>query len=167
MTIDNFATTVLMPGLSLLDRVAGIRSGNDAAVLLLAIACQESGLTARRQVGGPARGWFQMEKAGGVRGVLNHPLSSGPASKICAELCIPTDAATVFEAVAWSDYLSVAFGRLLLWTDPANFPTVGQHDAAWNYYLRCWRPGIPRIGTWASIYSAAGSAITNVQTPRV
>ncbi len=152
-------STVLSPGLELLQRIGGIWSDEKALVLLTAIAGQESGLSSRLQVGGPARGWFQMEQGGGVRGVLQHPLSREAAAKVCQELCVPTDEATVYEAMAWSDNLSATFARLLVWTDPADLPEVGQQNDAWDYYQRLWRPGRPRIATWADRYSDAVSAV--------
>lgn len=159
MTPDDYVVTVLDPGLTLLHKVGGIWSDDRARVLLVAIAGQESGITSRRQLPGPARGWFQFEKGGGVSGVLQHPLTAGPAAKICAELDIPADATTVYEAIAWSDELSVAFARLLIWTDPAELPSVGSRDACWNYYVRLWRPGLPRPATWPDRYSVAVAAI--------
>lgn len=159
MTPDDFVVTVLDPGLLLLNRVGGIWSDDRARVLLVAIAGQESGITERRQNLGPARGWFQFEKLGAVSGVLQHQLTAFPAAKVCSELCIPADPATVYEAIAWSDYLSVAFARLLLWIDPAELPDVGQQDACWSYYVRLWKPGRPRQATWADRYSAAIEAV--------
>ena len=41
----------------------------DARVLLLAIGLQESKFSHRLQIGGPARGYWQFEQGGGVRGV--------------------------------------------------------------------------------------------------
>lgn len=39
---------------------------------MLAIGLQESRLQHRRQNGGPARGFWQFEKGGGVKGILFH-----------------------------------------------------------------------------------------------
>ena len=46
-----------------------------ARAMLKAIALQESRFEHRKQIGGPARGFWQFEQGGGVRGVLNHPYS--------------------------------------------------------------------------------------------
>ena len=43
----------------------------EATALLLSIGLQESQFTHRRQVGGPARGFYQFELSG-VQGVLRH-----------------------------------------------------------------------------------------------
>jgi hypothetical protein len=159
MTPDDFVVTVLDPGLSLLKRVSGIWSDDRARVLLVAIAGQESGMKSRRQSPGPARGWFQFEEAGGVAGVLKNPLTSAPAQNICAQLDIPPDVATVYEAIAWSDALSVAFARLLVWSDPAELPVVGERDRAWQYYIRNWRPGRARPESWSDRYAVAVETI--------
>jgi hypothetical protein len=159
MTPADFVPLVLDPGLAFLDRVGGISSDNRARLLVLSSACQESGLEARRQVEGTARGWWQFERAGAVRGVLNHPQSAQAAAKVCAELCIPTDEATVYEALAWSDTLSVAFARLLLWTDPMELPELGAIDDAYSGYIRCWRPGKPSRERWTSSYQDASGVI--------
>ena len=57
-------------------------------VLLLAIGLQESRMTYRRQLGGPARGLWQAERGtpetrGGVTGVLLHPASRHYLVSIC------------------------------------------------------------------------------------
>ena len=55
-----------------------------ARVLVLAVALQESGFTARRQYGnGPARGYWQFEAGGGVIGVLAHHSTATHARIVC------------------------------------------------------------------------------------
>lgn len=149
---------ILDPGLALLLRATGLASDDRARVLLLAIAGQESGWEARRQTPGPARGFWQFEQSGGVRGVLKHPASAPRIAKVCAVLSIPTDEATVYEAIAWSDHIAGAMARLLLWTDPAPLP-IADSDAGWRYYDANWRPGHPRPDDWAGNYQAALAAI--------
>jgi hypothetical protein len=166
MTPRDFIATILDPGLAFLDRVGGVGSDDRARLLLAAIAIEESGLAARLQAPGPARGWWQMERAGGVRGVLNHPRSAIAAAKICSELCIPADETTVYEAMAWSDLLSAAFARLLLWTDTAALPPAGSTDAAYAVYLRCWRPGKPSPKRWAGSYQQAMAAVGDLAPPQ-
>ena len=51
--------------------------------MLLAIGLQESRLTHRRQIGGPARGLWQFERGGGVAGVLRHAASRDHALSVC------------------------------------------------------------------------------------
>lgn len=160
MTPTAFREIILDPGLALLERFTGLAPSDPARVLLLAIAGQESGLTHRRQVPvAHGRGWCQFEKSGGVRGVLTHPMSRPLALKLCAGLAIPVDEDAVFEAIAWSDHLSIGLGRLLLWTDPLPLPPIGEQAAALDYYKRNWRPGRPHDHDWSANYSASLSAV--------
>ena len=50
----------------------------EARAMLIAIALQESRLTYRKQIGGPARGLHQFE-TGGVRAVLRHAATEAHA----------------------------------------------------------------------------------------
>ena len=59
-----FLTSVIRPGLAVLADASALRvQSPEAEVLLLAIATQESALRHRTQVGGPARGHWQFERA--------------------------------------------------------------------------------------------------------
>ena len=123
---------------------------DQARVLVMAIAGQESGWSARLQVGGPARGFWQFEKLGGVVEVMAkcpHQLSG-----VCANLDILFDRDEIHLAMAWNDTLACSMARLLLWPDPAPLPALGEEEAAWQYYLRNWRPGAPHRGTWSTVY---------------
>ena len=117
--------------------------------MLLAIGLQESRFVHRRQIGGPARGFWQFEQGGGVRGVLAHPASAALARQVCQVRGVPPTAPSVYSRLELDDVLAAAFARLLLWTDPARLPRTGDADAAWALYLRTWRPGKPiaRPGT--------------------
>jgi hypothetical protein len=127
---------------------------DDCRVLLLAIAAQESGWNERRQVGGgPARSYWQFESGGGVAGVI--ALQFARLQLVCERLDVPMAQSLIFEAMAWNDRLALAMARLLLWTDPAPLPSIGNRDAAWAYYLRLWRPGKPRPDDWAASYARA------------
>ena len=55
----------------------------------------------------------------------------------------------------WDDVLAAAFARLLLFTDPAKLPKLGDADGAWQLYLRTWRPGKPHPHTWPDLYAQA------------
>lgn len=83
----------------------------------------------------------------------------GQLNAVCRALDIPCNTLDVFEAMAWNDTLACAMARLLLWTDPAKLPAVGDKEEAWNYYLRCWRPGLPHPETWSSLYDESLAAI--------
>lgn len=155
MTPESLINTAIDPALALLPTM-GSRA---ARILLLAIAWQESGMKHRRQVGGPARGYWQFEQGGGVRGVLNHASSKPHIQRVLAALDYSpaSSPADCYVAIEHNDILSASFARLLLWTDPAPLP--GDAAAAWDLYLRTWRPGKPHPGTWAGHYAKATEAM--------
>lgn len=155
MKPDIFYGDLLMPALLTLEPWIGIKVTPEALVMMMAIAGQESEWMYRRQIGGPARGYWQFEKGGGTNGVLSHAASSSRAKSVCSHLDIPSDLDTVFEALAWNDILGPAMARLLLWTDPRPLPQVGSQQAAWDYYLSIWRPGKPHPESWPDRYGVA------------
>lgn len=133
--------------------------GLPARVLLVAIGMQESGFASRQQIGGPARSYWQMEQGGGIRGVLNHPATKAWARAICGLRAVAPVESDVYAAFLADDPLACAFSRLLLFTDAAALPAVGDVPGAWAYYLRTWRPGKPRPDDWAGNYFAAHAAV--------
>lgn len=138
----------------------------EARVLLLAIQRQEDPAMRRVQVldggrQGPARGLWQFERAGGVRGVLTHKASAGIAVDICDARRVIPSTRHVWPALQRDDILAAAFARLLLWTDPRPLPHVGDVDGAWDYYVRNWRPGKPHPEFWPERHAAAVAAINN------
>lgn len=152
-------TDVIVPGLQQLPPSMDSRG---ARVMMLGIGLQESRFTARRQhplrpgmPHGPANGFWQFERNGGVKGVLLHRMSRDYARIVCDARGLNSDARTVWEALAEDDVLAAAFARLLLFTDPKPLPAIGARDAAWAYYLRNWRPGRPNPSTWPDCYARA------------
>ncbi|MCR0981778.1 hypothetical protein [Roseomonas populi] len=141
----------------------GVKSDDRARVMLLAIGGQESGaFKARRQGGnGPARGWWQFE--GGPMSATAEVLTGGAtkrlAERVCADLQVSTDRATVYAALEHNDLLACAFARLLLWGSPKALPGVDQPDAGWGYYLSRWHPGKPHPETWAGHWREALEAV--------
>lgn len=134
--------------------------GDRADVLMLAIGLQESRFEHRRQINGPARGWWQFEQGGGVRGVLTHPASRLHAVNVCQFLGVPNTSVHVYRALEHDDVLAAAFARLLLWTDSRPLPALGDEADAWDYYIRNWRPGKPHPQTWDTLYQRALSFVT-------
>lgn len=156
MDLDIVNSRVLGPGLALLPS----RMDTDRArIMLLAIGLQESRFEHRRQIGGPARGFWQFERGGGVKGVLAHPASALAAKAVCREQGIEPTAAAVYPALEHDDLLACAFARLLLWTDAKALPAAGYAQAAWEYYLRTWCPGKPHRKMWDALYGQAVNAI--------
>lgn len=150
MIIDPFKDAIF-PAAELLPRMDSVR----ARVLLCAIGLQESRFKHRLQIRGPARGFWQFERGGGVRGVLTHKASRLDAAKICFVRGCGNTLSVVYDRVATDDVLAACFARLLLYTDPAALPELGERDKAWDYYIRCWRPGKPHRRTWNDLYDEA------------
>ncbi len=149
----------IAPALALLP---GAMDTPEARVMLLAMGLQESRLTARRQlVGtpprptGPATGLWQFEQGGGVVGVLQHDASRYWMHRVCHERGVQPVARAVWQALQHDDILAAAAARLLLFTDPRRLPDLGDELAAWQAYIRTWRPGKPHRSTWASLYDVA------------
>lgn len=144
--------TAIVPALALLPtRMRDQR----AVVMMIAIGLQESRLIHRRQIGGPARGLFQFERGGGVRGVLNHNSTRELSRSICTGMMGTDELNAVYDELEFSDQLAAVFCRLLLWTDPKSLPAIGDVQGAWDLYIRTWRPGKPHRGTWDTLYVQA------------
>ena len=126
-----------------------------ARVLLLAIGLQESRLTHRQQIGGPAKGLWQFEQLGGVLGVLKHRSTIVYAFRLCHEREVAPFTNDVYEMLAHDDVLAAGFARLLLYTDPHPLPVAGDKQGSWDYYIRTWRPGKPHRHTWDELYDKA------------
>lgn len=122
-------------------------------VAMLSIGLQESRFVHRYQVlntpgvKGPARGFWQFESGGGVKGVMTHTASKPHLEKACRELGVPFDRQTIWLALEHNDDLAVVCARLLLYTDAKALPMVQDIDGMWEYYLRNWRPGAYTRGT--------------------
>jgi len=157
-TLAEVRDTIIPQAAALLPPVPFTPESN---VLLLAIGLQESRFQHRRQINGPARGFWQFEKLGGTMGVLTHSRTYAAARDL-VRLRVSGDnrPRIVNEALAEDDLLACAFARLLLWTDPAPLPKLGQTEKAWAYYLRNWRPGKPHRKTWDDLYDQALKLLT-------
>ena len=130
---------------------------NAARIMMLAIGLQESEFLHRKQIGGPARGFWQFERGGGVHGVMRHPSSAPLALTVCSALDVRFDEQVVYNRLAVDDVLAAAFARLLLWTDPRSIPDNA--DDAWSMYIRNWRPGKPHPEKWPDNYRRATAAV--------
>ena len=162
MDAKRFRDEIIGPGLARLRAEGGPMPTDEASVMLIAIALQESGLRSRYQVlasgnAGPARGWWQFERGGGVRGVLSHPRAGTLTRALCERYGVAPREDAVWRAIEGHDWLAVGLARLLIWTDPAPMPT--SWDAGWECYLRCWRPGKPHHGTWVQHWQTASAAV--------
>jgi len=127
---------------------------------LLAIALQESRFEHRRQIGGPARGFWQFERDGSVVGVMSHPAtaqhlrSAVAALKYDPELAL--DDIGLHATIEHNDVLACVMARLNLWWLPG--PLAADQDGAWDQYIQAWRPGRPRPATWGVCWRLADAA---------
>lgn len=162
MTPQRLLQTGIIPALAEL-AARGIPDTPDARRFLLAMALQESGLRHRRQVvaggaeEGPAASYWQFEKNGGCRGVLEHRLTSEHAKALCAAYDVLPTAPAVWEAIRYNDILAAGFARLLVYTLPAKLPTTAADG--WTQYVSAWRPGKPHPEAWGG-YWATASGVT-------
>ena len=163
MTLDQVIAQILNPGLAQLPLAMDSPA---ARVMLLTIGQQESKFQARAQVlngggKGPARGFWQFERGGGVKGVMQHHTTTGHAHRLCADQGgVEWDAAAIWERLETDDLLACGFARLLLYSDPKPLPAIGDADAAWELYaVRTWRPGKPHRDTWNGYYDKARAAL--------
>ncbi|MFR0690250.1 hypothetical protein ACLUTX_12695 [Enterobacterales bacterium AE_CKDN230030158-1A_HGKHYDSX7] len=134
-----------------------------AVVMLLTIGLQESRFTYRRQMGnGPAKSFWQAEQGGGmVSGLLRYRVESirDLVTGLCVGRGVTPVAPDVWNAIEHDDILAAGLARLLLFTDPARLPALGDEVGAWDLYLRTWRPGKPRPKEWPENYAAALEAV--------
>lgn len=147
----------------------GIMRNDKATAFMLAIALQESevaGVMHRRQIRGPARGFWQFEVGvkpdgevyGGVAGVMRHRATHGPLLDALESLRYPrtSPARALHAVIEHNDILAAVLARLLLWTVPAALPGPFETDAAWRQYSTgSWNPGRPHPQTWPEHYRRA------------
>jgi hypothetical protein len=157
MTIEPKILDAIDAGLALLPRAM---SSAPARIMMYAVGLQESRFVHRRQVvgnpprpTGPAKGFWQFERLGGCKGVVNHPASRYWMHSVCKARGVAFTATALWYAIETDDVLAAAAARLLLFTDPRPLPT----DAAggWNLYIRTWRPGKPHRATWDALHQQA------------
>ena len=139
----------------------------NARVMLLAIGLQESRFEHRRQIKGPARGFWQFEEGtarsrGGVWGVYLHTKSRMHLEALCKARGVVCAPSAIYAALEHDDVLAAGVARLLLWTDPAALPDPWKTEQAWRLYLRTWRPGKPHPHTWAELHAKACAACEQV-----
>jgi hypothetical protein len=140
------------PGLSLLPENLDTP---EARAMLIAIGLQESRFKYRTQRGGPAHGFWQFERGGGIHGVLSHPSTRDFIKDVCGKLRIAAEESTCYEAIVYNDPLACCFARLLLWTCPSPPPTPYDNQGGWQQYSGTWRPGKPHPETWEVFFRQA------------
>ena len=159
MTIDPKILDSIDAGLALLPSAM---SSREARVMLYAIGLQESRFEHRFQIvkfnpgrKGPARGFWQFERGGGCKGVVEHPASRFWMHRVCVRQNIPFNATELWKQIEHDDALAAIAARLLLFTDPKALPGLLNPGGAWNLYVRTWRPGKPHRKTWDEFHQQA------------
>ena len=156
MGLDDIIAKAYLPAIEIIK----VRDSDEARVMILAIGLQESRFEHRRQMGnGPATGFWQFERGGGVRGVLQHSASKNKAISLCTNRGVSPEPRAAWTALQHDDVLAAGFARLLLLTDPRALPAITDPVGAWECYIRNWRPGKPHIETWGKFHKWAVEAL--------
>lgn len=173
LRLANIVATAINPALLLLPpKFDSLK----ARVMMLATGLQESRFEFRYQIAspmarmlanmrgvvakGPARGFWQFEQGGGVKGVMRHPATRDLLRALCIDRGCPFDQATIWARLETDDVLAAGLARLLLWADSRPLPELGDVDGAWDCYARNWRPGRPHPETWPALYAQAMEEVT-------
>jgi len=157
MNLIDIIKTAINPALAILPMAM---DSPKARVQLLTTGQQESQFKYRRQMGnGPARGFWQFERGGGVKGVFTHHASTGHLHNLCKARGVPFDVPTIWAALETDDVLAAGVARLLYYTDPKPLPAVDDAEGSWALYLRTWRPGKPHPETWPAYHQQARDAL--------
>lgn len=140
-----------------------------ATAMLLAIALQESRCEHRKQIGGPARGFWQFEAGGGTWGVKNHALTRNQLKAAMILLRYPTTLThtEIHARLEHNDVLAAVCARLLLWTLPRSLPQRGDFNGSWAQYISGWRPGKPHRATWNDYYARAWDMVVEAERQEI
>lgn len=141
-----------------LDLFPPVFQSQEAEAMLLAIGGQESNWEHRKQIRGPAKGFYMFEE-NGVIGVQNHERTQKHAGDFTAKFNYKQN--EVHGALEHNDFLSTVFARLLLWTLPYSLPKSGEKEKAWKQYTESWRPGKPHRDRWDKNWDLAWETVLN------
>lgn len=138
----------------------------EASALLLAIGLQESRFIYRKQIDGPARGFWQFE-VGGVQAVMTNSIIKPRLLPVLEALEYDIGESPTYMQVRLedNDVLAAVFARLLLWSSPQHLPKQGEGEHAWDMYRSTWRPGRPHHETWQSYFLQAWEAVNKGHVP--
>ena len=173
---EKVLTETIRPVLDYLWAEHRVPNGPAAEAMMVAIGLQESRFLHRDQIVpgkppgqiGPATGFWQFERNGGVAAVMSHALTADIARRVSAAAGVAWDRDAIWRSFTKpeGDQLAAAFARLLLFADPAPLPapSAASEDAAWACYLRNWRPGKPNRETWGRFWATALAVIRGAQS---
>lgn len=134
-----------------------------ATAMVLCTGLQESKFRERRQVGGgPARGFWQFERGGAVKGVVTHPDTRDFLRAALVTLRYEKaigQTLMIYQALEHSDILACVMARLNLWWLPMALPGPDQPEEGWRQYMKAWNPGDPHRATWDNFYALAWSIV--------
>ena len=168
MTPELLLKTTITPALSLLNSRLDTP---EARAMLIAIALQETGLRARRQMleardhwweskPGKGHGFWQFERDGATRGVMvRHAAASAIVLPVIDALLYPRDPYAVHEALIHNDVLACVLARALLYSVPDALPGPNDPEKGWVQYVSAWRPGKPHVEPWANNYRTAWATV--------
>ena len=168
MTPELLLKTAIIPALGMLDSKLDTPA---ARAMLIAIALQETGLRARRQMleardhwweskPGKGHGFWQFERDGATRGVMvRHAAASAIVLPVIDALLYPRDPYGVHEALIHNDVLACVLARALLYSTPDAMPRPNEPEKGWAIYLKAWRPGKPHPEGWPENYRIAWEAV--------
>lgn len=157
MTLDDIITKAINPAFAILPMPMDKPT---ARVMLLAIGLQESEFEYRRQLGGgPARGFWENERGGGVKGVVTNQATAAHCRNLALARGVRFDVEAIYNATEFDDVLAAGVARLILYADPKPLPPIDDVDGGWACYLRNWRPGKPRPADWPKNHAAALAAL--------
>jgi len=168
-TLDTLLSTLIAPVHDGLMREFGIPATAEAACLSLAIKIQESGTGEVRDQGdpavvGPATGFWQFERMGGVAEILQDGRTGPIAVALCQRVGVEPQPDPVWRlfTTAAGDELACAFARMLTWKDPAPLPRIAleSEQEAYDYYKRRWRPGADRRTAWTTSWRLAVQTVS-------
>ena len=128
----------------------------ESRAMLLATGLQESGFRARTQMkNGPATGFWQFEKNGGVKEILTSTDTAEYATKICQDMLYTPSSGVIHPVLADNWPLAAVFARLLLWRHPLTMPKELDVNRGWKIYVQSWRPGDPGPERWPNNFKTA------------
>lgn len=137
----------------------------EARAMLFAIGFQESNFRYRRQIGeGPARGFWQFERMGGVAEILQDKVTGPIIKPICKTLVVSTTPAACHEAIQHNDILAACFARLLMYRDSRPLPKKLEGPlVGWSIYRDNWRPGKPHPEKWPANFKKGWTVVEGVE----
>lgn len=168
MTPELLLKTAIIPALGMLESKLDTPA---ARAMLIAIALQETGLRARRQMleardhwweskPGKGHGFWQFERDGATRGVMvRHAAASAIVLPVIDALLYPRDPYAVHEALIHNDVLACVLARALLYSVPDALPGPNDPEKGWVQYVSVWRPGKPHVEPWANNYRTAWATV--------